>query len=226
VFEQTFKEFGCRQRFGPITVSYAVPWLKDDVANAIKSMTRQELEELWAVETRDDGIMPRRGSAFFPTKIPDLNGVRDRKYLDHTATHLNRGVEDIMRYAFLVECCDAQIFGPFRFGPTNARTGEPLTPGFRYPDDVIFALATYIYSLEPPPSPYRNDPLAPDGKKIFEREGCSTCHTPPLYTNNKLTLAKGFTPPMAHPYKLDIMPISVRHRPGPCDADACGDRIL
>ena len=191
--------------------AYAVPWLKDDMAGAIKSMTRAELEELWAVETRNDGIMPRHGSAFFPTKVPDLNGVRDRKYLDHTATHLNRGVEDVMRYAFLVECCDAQIFGTYRFGPTG--TAEPLTPSFRYPDDVIFALATYIYSLDPPASPYRNDPLALSGKKIFEREGCANCHTPPLYTNNKLTLAKGFTPPADHPYRDDIMP-SVGTDPG------------
>jgi hypothetical protein len=195
---------------------YAVPWLKDDVHNAIKSMIRADIEELWAVETRDDGIMPRGGSAFFPTKTPDLNGVRDRKYLDHTATHVNRGVADIMRYALNVECCNAEIFGPFRFSlyGVDTKTGESLLPRYRYPDDVLFALATYIYSLEPPPSPYRNDPLAADGKKIFERESCGACHTPPLYTNNKLTLAKGFTPPEDHPYKDDIMPLSIGTDPG------------
>jgi hypothetical protein len=193
---------------------WKVPWLSGDIAETIKSMTRKDIEELFAVELRNDGIMPRSGSPFFPTKIPDLNGVRDRKYLDHTATHLNRGVGDIMRYAFLVECCNAEIFGPYRFGPTSPKTGEPLRPGFRFPDDVIFALATYIYSLEPPPSPYRDDPLAAEGKKIFERVGCAACHTPPLYTNNKLTLAKGFTPPPDHPYKDDIMQLSVGTDPG------------
>jgi hypothetical protein len=194
---------------------WAVPWLNGDIAGTIKSMTRKDIEELFAVELRNsNGIMPRGGSPFFPTKILDLNGVRDRKYLDHTATHLNRGVGDIMRYAFLVECCNAEIFGPYRFGPTNRQTGEPLRPSFRFPDDVIFALATYIYSLEPPSSPYRADPLAAEGKKIFEREGCAACHTPPLYTNNKLTLAKGFVPPADHPYTNDIMPESVGTDPG------------
>ena len=29
------------------------------------------------------------------------------------------------------------------------------------------------------------------GKKIFASEGCAGCHTPPLYTNNKLTPPRG-----------------------------------
>ena len=44
---------------------------------------------------------------------------------------------------------------------------------------------------------------------MFEREGCAGCHTPPLYTNNKLTLAEGFTPPAGADKKYDILPISV-----------------
>ena len=36
-----------------------------------------------------------------------------------------------------------------------------------------------------------------------------TCHTPPLYTNNKLTLAQGYTPPADHPNRADIMAVSV-----------------
>jgi hypothetical protein len=35
-----------------------------------------------------------------------------------------------------------------------------------------------------------------------------------LYTNNKLTLAEGFTPPNDHPYKEDIMRRSVGTDPG------------
>jgi hypothetical protein len=35
------------------------------------------------------------------------------------------------------------------------------------------------------------------GRKIFQREGCASCHTPPLYTNNKLIPADGFQPPAA-----------------------------
>ena len=210
---------GNLQRFNPeaqrtrLYREYRVPWVKNDIHETITSMPPDDLRELASVEIREDGIMPRFGSAFFPTKTLDLNGVRDRKYLDHTATHLNRGVGDIMRYALNIDCCHAEIYGPFRFDIDPA-TGKPRLPRFRLPDDVLFALATYIYSLNPPPSPYRNDPHAAEGKRIFEREGCGACHTPPLYTNNKLTLAKGFTPPVDHPYKNDIMPLSVGTDPG------------
>jgi Di-haem oxidoreductase, putative peroxidase len=184
------------------------PGLKDDVYTALKSMSRADILAYAAIDERSDNqFLPRGGGGFFPTKTIDLNGVRDRKYLNHTATHLNRGVGDIMRYVLNVTCCQSGIFGSYRVPVANT---QPL----RYSDDVLFALATYIYSLEPPSSPYHNDPVAGDGMKIFEREGCGRCHTPPLYTNNKLTLAKGFTPPADHPYKNDIMPASVGTDPG------------
>lgn len=35
------------------------------------------------------------------------------------------------------------------------------------------------------------------------------CHTPPLYTSNKLTLAEGFTPPPGTEQKHEILPVSV-----------------
>jgi hypothetical protein len=79
----------------------------------------------------------------------------------------------------------------------------------RFSDDVLFALAQYIFTLEPPENPNLNDARAAEGKRIFDREGCGNCHTPPLYTNNKLTLAAGFTPPPDHPYKNDILSVSV-----------------
>jgi hypothetical protein len=180
------------------TLREGVPWLKNDFYSVVKSMTRAEINALNVEERYGLAILPRGGNGFFPTKTLDLNGVRHRKYLNHTATHVNRGVGDIMRYALHVECCNSAIFGPYRLRANK--------PNFRFPDDVLFALATYVYSLEPPPSPYRIGPLAADGKKIFDRERCGNCHTPPLYTNNKLTLAQGFTPPVDHPYKNDIMP--------------------
>jgi hypothetical protein len=190
---------------------WGVPWLKNDIHEVIKSMTYPQIDELHPDDLRFHTAIQARpnGSPFYPTKTLDLNGVRDRKYLDHTATHRNRGVADIMRYALLVECCDPGIFGPYQMFPPQARL-----PRFRYSDDVLFALASYIYSLEPPPSPYRNHPLAAEGKKIFDGERCGSCHTPPLYTNNKLTLAEGFKPPDDHPYKPDIMNRSVWTDPG------------
>jgi hypothetical protein len=79
----------------------------------------------------------------------------------------------------------------------------------KIPDHMAYALAQYLFSLEPPANPNLIDPRAARGKQVFESEACGSCHTPPLYTNNKLTPAKGFTPPADHPRKADIMPISV-----------------
>ena len=41
------------------------------------------------------------------------------------------------------------------------------------------------------------------------KAGCVTCHTPPLYTNNKLTPVNGFEPPKDHFEKYDIFNVSV-----------------
>jgi hypothetical protein len=53
------------------------------------------------------------GSPWHPTPIVDLIGIKDRKYLDYTATHRQRGPEDIARYAVLVACCDSADFGSY-----------------------------------------------------------------------------------------------------------------
>jgi hypothetical protein len=84
----------------------------------------------------------------------------------------------------------------------------------RLPDAALYALALYIYSLQPPPNPNPFDSKAAAGQEIFSQQACVSCHTPPLYTNNKLTLADGFTPPKDRPASLDILPVSVHTDPG------------
>jgi cytochrome c peroxidase len=74
-------------------------------------------------------------------------------------------------------------------------------------------LALYIYSLKPPPNPNKFDALAERGQQLFKRENCIMCHTPPAYTNNKLTIATGFTPPADAEEKYDILPLSVGTEP-------------
>jgi hypothetical protein len=109
-----------------------------------------------------------------------------------------------MRYAALVSCCDSADFGQYHLLSAKGRTIM-----YRFPDELLFALAQYIYSLQPPPNPNAGDPLAAAGRKVFERERCGGCHTPPLYTNNKLTLAAGFTPAPDHPLRVDILSVTV-----------------
>ena len=188
--------------------NFAVPWLKEDVHERIKSMSADEVAALGA--SNPPGTFARfNGSPFYPTQVPDLAGMRHRKYIDHTGTHVVRGPEDIARYAILVDCCDSGEFGPHQI-----LTGHQRRVVDRHQDESVFALAKYLFSLEPHRNPDPPDVRAPAGERIFAREGCGSCHTPPHYTNNKLTLAKGFTPPADHPHRADILPISVGTDPG------------
>jgi len=183
--------------------SFGVPWIAEDIHERFKTMAPPEVGPLirpaFAV-----GLFPRwNGSAYYPTKIPDLIGIEDRKYIDHTATHQHRGPADLMRYAALVTYSDASDFGPHRMlSDTQRRIPS------RAPDEALYALAQYLYSLEPPLNPNLSDPRISTGRQIFNREGCGSCHTPPLYTNNKLTLTEGFTPPPGHARALDIAHVS------------------
>jgi hypothetical protein len=99
-------------------------------------------------------------------------------------------------------------------GLTKAQlnSGQPIIfPGTydRHSDAQLYALAKYVYSLEPPVNPNQPNALTEKGKRIFAEEGCVTCHTPPLFTNNKLTPADGFEIPEAHYDKYDVFDISV-----------------
>lgn len=188
--------------------SWATPWVPNDIHESIKTMAPPQLGPLFGAAAAD-GLFPRwNGSAFYTTKIPDLIGFKDRKYIDHTATHQHRGAGDLMRYAALVTYSDASDFGPYRM-LTDAQRKIP----FRATDAALYAMAQYIYSLQSPSNPNRSDSRVPAGQRIFQREGCAGCHTPPLYTNNKLTLAQGFTPPPEHRQFLDILPVTVATDP-------------
>jgi hypothetical protein len=182
---------------------FGVPWIRDDVHQKLRTIRDEEITRLF--EAQIPGVSDRvNGSPYYITKVPDLIGIRDRKYIDHTATHQHRGPGDLMRYAALVEYSDAMDFGSHRMLSDAQRVVR-----VRWPDEVLYALAQYIYSLQPPPNPNRFDALAEKGRSVFGRAACATCHTPPLYTNNKLTLAEGFQPGNDHPLRADIMPLSI-----------------
>ena len=186
---------------------FAVPWIANDIHDRIKTMKWPEIVAL--LKSNPPGTIARfNGSPWHPTPIIDLIGIKDRKYLDYTATHRLRGPEDVARYAVLVACCDSADFGQY-----HILTEKQRLPPYRVSDELAYALAMYIYSLQPPQNPHANDVRAAAGKKVFEREGCGGCHTAPLYTSNKLTLAKGWTPPRDHPYRADMLLFSVGTEP-------------
>lgn len=188
-------------------LEYGVPWLKDDIHARFRGMTNDELSAITRIQI--PGTANRfNGSPFYVTKIPDLIGIKDRRYLDATATHRNRGPEDIARYAALVASADDGSIGPHRFLSDKQRR---MT--FHYSDTALYALGRYIYALEPPPNPNPFDGRAHRGEEIFHNEGCAKCHSPPTYTNNKLTRADGFVVPDDHPDRERIMVRSVHTDP-------------
>ena len=173
--------------------SYGTPWIKDDIHESFKTMSPDEISKVDGFP-QESTFARFNGSPYYITKIPDLIGVRDRRYIDHTGTHVNRGPEDIARYAILVSVADDGSIGPHRFF-TESQRKLP----HRYSDEAMYALGKFVYSLAPPPNPNKLDALARRGQKVFESQGCAMCHTPPLYTNNMLIPVDGFTPPKDNP---------------------------
>ena len=189
----------------------AAPWLRPDPNARIDQMSIEEIAS--AFEAFPPGVVPRTNASLFsPVPVPDLIGLRDRRYLDRTGLVRHRSIGDLMRYAALAQPRGADTlrrYGEFiPDGEDFRKLPDPATRD-RYSDEQLYALALYIYSLKPPPNPNRRTPLAVQGEQVFQREGCATCHTPPLYTSNKLTPAEGFRVPDDHRTRFDILPLSV-----------------
>ncbi len=188
---------------------FSVPWINPDPLADVDRMSLDQIAEWHAAIP--PGVIARQGtSPLSPPQIPDLIGVKDRKYLDHTGLLIQRSIADMMRYSALNQGADnLASYGGFIPAARDFRTlPEPKTQE-RYSDEQLYALALYLYSLKPPANPNPFDDLAARGQKIFQKQGCATCHTPPLYTNNKLTPVDGFAPPIDHMMNYDILPLSV-----------------
>ena len=88
------------------------------------------------------------GVFFFATKTPDLRLLRFYRYIDASATHRLRGPEDVARYAAFITGAD-----PMDFGSHRILTNEQRKVQFHYADEVLYAIGTYLMSLEPPKNP-------------------------------------------------------------------------
>jgi hypothetical protein len=197
--------------------NYRAPWLEHDPHLLVKQLSISEIGALF--ETIPPGVQARTGtSLFYPPQVPDLIGVEARHYLDHTGLVRQRSIGDLMRYAALNQAIDRlSRFGDFRpaaesFPPASLADPAHLPAAkfaARYSDEQLYALALYLYSLRPPPNPNRLDETAALGEKVFHREGCPVCHTPPLYSNNSLTPAGDFRPPPTHQQLYEILPLRV-----------------
>ncbi len=188
---------------------FTVPWMRDDLQ---EQFAHRSIAEMAAAHTAiPPGALARhRSTPYYPVQVPDLIGVKDRHYLDRTGLQVHRSIADLMRYAALNQGGDDLAhFGDLVPAAEDFRTLPDPSTQTRYSDKQLYALALYVYSLQPPPNPNKFDETAARGQEIFKREKCVMCHTPPLYTNNQLTPAKGFKVPEEHRTKYDIFPLSV-----------------
>jgi hypothetical protein len=181
---------------------FSMPWRRPDPAARLETMTIDEIAA--AYEAIPPGVTTRVNlSVFTPAQIPDLIGLEDRRYLDHTGVVRQRSIGDLMRYVALVQGANSlDRFGDFALLDLLPDPGSLQ----RYSDAQLYALGRYLYSLAPPPNPNGPGAQEPRGEAIFAREGCAACHTPPLYTSNALTPVAGFAVPPGHAARETIIP--------------------
>lgn len=194
---------------GTLQHFFGAPWILPDPTAPLSNKTIAEfVDHLASIPA---GVNPRQGtSATWPAQIPDLIGVRERLYLDHTGLQQHRSIGDLMRYDAINNFID-ELTSYAGFRPESQPDGSlpDAKTQSRASDEELYALALFLYSLEPPNNPNKFDSLAAQGKKLFEREGCGGCHTAPLYTNNMLTVAPGFQVPQEDRGKYRILDVSV-----------------
>src|SRR5262249_44665272 len=78
--------------------SWSAPWITSDPETRIDQMSAEELA--LAMDAIATAVLPRhRANLLHPTQVPDLIGVKDRRYLDRTGLQPHRSIGDLMRYA-------------------------------------------------------------------------------------------------------------------------------
>jgi hypothetical protein len=147
--------------------SFGVPWVEGRRARALQEHARGRARRSpRAGHRRAAGhdVRALQRQPVLKTRMADLRGVRDRRYLDATGTHRTpaAGGHRALRHPGRVRAGSG--FGPHHFLP-RARSRKPCAP----PDAAMYALGLYVYSLDPAPSPYPFDELARKGQAIFTR---------------------------------------------------------
>ena len=76
---------------------FGAPWVQPDPTAPLSQKTMADF--VAHIATIPEGVNVRQGtSAIYPVQIPDLIGVKDRLYLDHTGLQQHRSIADLMRY--------------------------------------------------------------------------------------------------------------------------------
>jgi hypothetical protein len=200
---------------------FAVPWSNPDPLAGLERMSAAQLAE--PMEAIPPGVLARhRSSLAYPQSIPDLTGVKDRLYLDKTGLVQKRSIADLMRYMALNQQADnLSQFGPFIPAAADFRTRPGPETQARASDEQLFALASYLYALEPPANPNipsrdnkADQAVVARGESVFRRELCDRCHEGALFTNNMLMPVEGFEVPEEHRKTFRIMAETIDTDPG------------
>ncbi len=117
---------------------------------------------------------------FNPFAFPDLGGLAEMPYLQHNANWIHGGLATVAIRA-------ETLF----ITANNERS--------RIPRVLSWAAGAFFRSFEaPPPADPNPGPEAIAGEAVFLDVGCADCHTPPLYTSDRLiTLEEIGTDPAA-----------------------------
>ncbi|NML63870.1 hypothetical protein HHL22_01500 [Hymenobacter sp. RP-2-7] len=201
-------------------VLFDAPFVPNDPNSQLSRQPKEKIAQ--AFESLPPGTNGRQGtSILFPPSVPDLIGVQQRTYLDHGGLARHRSIGDMMRYIAINQALDfmASYDAYIPAGKAHKTLPPPGKSAFvgtfdRYSEAQLFALAKYVYSLRPPTNPHQPTAQTKRGGQLFVEQGCVSCHTPPLYTNNMLTPADGFEVPEEHRQKYDVFEISIGTDPG------------
>jgi mono/diheme cytochrome c family protein len=187
---------------------YRVPYLSPDENGAVAELPAEEIAKLY--DQNPLGTHARTNTSLTsPVRIGNLIGIADYRFFDRTGTGRQRNIADLMRYSgALADVSEAltEFRGGDHLNLANMGLGQGIK---RTPDALLYALALYIYSLKPPANPNPVNEVSRHGEAVFKSQGCANCHTPPLYTNNRLTLAKGYHPSKEIMQETGAMDISV-----------------
>lgn len=170
------------------------PWLDPDPGAFTLGMNAGEVADI--LDALPPGVFVRQRTSYeHPVRTPDLIGVAQRRFLDATGLFEQRELVDLARYAALNQGMDELAsYDGFRPAADDFATLPDPKSLVRSSDEQLWALALFLESLEPPTNPNPRTAAARRGSVLFESEGCSRCHTPPLYTNDRLVVADGYEP--------------------------------
>ena len=169
-----------KERAYDARATFGVPWGSPDPLH--QRWFDAPLEEHLAVyDAIPPGVFARhRASVFAPPALPDLIGIKDRRYLDKSGLQLHRGVVDLMRYSALNQGAD-DIGDYSGFIPVASDFRTPVDPSTqsRYSDEQLYALALYLYSPRAAAESEQASALTERGEKVFLAQGLRNLSYPP-----------------------------------------------